>query len=273
MKNVIHLLSDIYNYIATGFGYWRLKLLGAFVALILGLWLVGMIMRGVSRLLENKHIDETLRPFLTTLIGFALKALLLISIAGIVGIPTASFASVIAAVAFAIGSAFKGSLSHMASGVMLLIFRFFKVGDWIKTNNAFGFVREVSVFVTVIETFQNETEIIPNSTITSNKITNLTAIGNLRVDMPFAIRYGSDIEKAKEIVLNVLNSDVHVLEGEGKAPRVAVNNLGVNSVELLAIPYVNCENYWDVFWDTKQKIVEALGNAGYEAPLPSELLP
>lgn len=272
METLTQSLSNFYNSIATGFGDWGLKLLGAFAALILGLWLVGMIMRGVSRLFENKHVDETLRPFLTTLIGFALKTLLLISIAGIVGIPTASFAAVIAAVAFAIGSAFNGSLGHMASGVMLLIFRPFKVGDLIKTNNAFGFVREISVFVTVIETFQNETEIIPNSTITSNKITNLTAIGNLRVDMPFAIRYGSDIEKAKEIVLNVLKSDVHVLEGDEKAPRVAVNNLGVNSVELLAMPYVSCENYWDVFWDTKQKIVEALGNAGYEAPLPQRIV-
>ncbi len=80
------------------------------------------------------------------------------------------------------------------------------------------------------------------------------------------------LKKAKEIVLNVLKSDVHVLEGEGKAPRVAVNNLGVNSVELLAMPYVSCENYWDVFWDTKQKIVEALGNAGYEAPLPQRIV-
>ncbi|CAL2082669.1 mechanosensitive ion channel family protein [Tenacibaculum sp. 190524A05c] len=272
MEALTQSLSNFYNTVASGFGDWGLKLLGALAALILGLWIIRMIMKAVSKMFESKHVDETLRPFLITLIGFALKALLLISIAGIVGVPTASFAAVIAAAAFAIGSAFNGSLGHLASGVMLLIFRPFKVGDLIKTNGAFGFVKEISVFVTIIETFQNETEIIPNSAITSNKITNLTAIGNLRVDMPFAIRYGSDIEKAKSIVLDVLKNDKNVLNGEGKEPRVAVNNLGVNSVELLALPYVDCNNYWDVYWDTKQKIVEALGDAGYEAPLPQRVV-
>ena len=272
METLTQSLSNFYNTVASGFGDWGLKLLGALAALILGLWIIRMIMKAVSKMFESKHVDETLRPFLITLIGFALKALLLISIAGIVGVPTASFAAVIAAAAFAIGSAFNGSLGHLASGVMLLIFRPFKVGDLIKTNGAFGFVKEISVFVTIIETFQNETEIIPNSAITSNKITNLTAIGNLRVDMPFAIRYGSDIEKAKSIVLDVLKNDKNVLNGEGKEPRVAVNNLGVNSVELLALPYVDCNNYWDVYWDTKQKIVEALGDAGYEAPLPQRVV-
>ncbi|CAL2075456.1 mechanosensitive ion channel family protein [Tenacibaculum sp. 190524A05c] len=272
METLTQSLSNFYNTVASGFGDWGLKLLGALAVLILGLWIIRMIMKAVSKMFESKHVDETLRPFLITLIGFALKALLLISIAGIVGVPTASFAAVIAAAAFAIGSAFNGSLGHLASGVMLLIFRPFKVGDLIKTNGAFGFVKEISVFVTIIETFQNETEIIPNSAITSNKITNLTAIGNLRVDMPFAIRYGSDIEKAKSIVLDVLKNDKNVLNGEGKEPRVAVNNLGVNSVELLALPYVDCNNYWDVYWDTKQKIVEALGDAGYEAPLPQRVV-
>ncbi|CAL2065358.1 mechanosensitive ion channel family protein [Tenacibaculum sp. 190524A05c] len=272
METLTQSLSNFYNTVASGFGDWGLKLLGALAALILGLWIIRMIMKAVSKMFESKHVDETLRPFLITLIGFALKALLLISIAGIVGVPTASFAAVIAAAAFAIGSAFNGSLGHLASGVMLLIFRPFKVGDLIKTNGAFGFVKEISVFVTIIETFQNETEIIPNSAITSNKITNLTAIGNLRVDMPFAIRYGSDIEKAKRIVLDVLKNDKNVLNEEGKEPRVAVNNLGINSVELLALPYVDCNNYWDVYWDTKQKIVEALGNAGYEAPLPQRVV-
>ncbi|CAM1344672.1 mechanosensitive ion channel family protein [Tenacibaculum amylolyticum] len=272
METVTKSVSNFYNSIAAGVGDWGLKLLGAFAALIIGLWIIRIVMKGISRAFETKHIDTTLRPFLVTLIGFALKALLIISIAGIVGVPTASFAALIAGVGVAIGAAFNGSLGHLASGIMLLIFRPFKVGDLIKTNNAFGFVKEISVFVTVIETFQNETEIIPNSAITSNKITNLTAIGNLRVDMPFSIRYGADIEKAKEIVLNVLVKDANVLKEIGKEPRVAVNNLGVNNIELLALPYVDCDHYWDVYWDTRQKIVEALVNAGYEAPLPQRVV-
>lgn len=272
METIKEVLSNFYNSMATGAGDWGLKLLGAFAALLIGLWIIRILVKGVSKAFDSKRVDKTLRPFLITLLGFALKALLVISIAGIVGVPTASFAALIAGIGVAIGAAFNGSLGHLASGIMLLIFRPFKVGDLIKTNNAFGFVKEISVFVTIIETFQNETEIIPNSAITSNKITNLTAIGNLRVDMPFAIRYGADIEKAKQIVLDALKKDKNVLKEDGKQPRVAVNSLGVNSIELLALPYVNSDDYWDVYWDTRQRIVEALGASGFEAPLPQRVV-
>ncbi|CAM1362434.1 mechanosensitive ion channel family protein [Tenacibaculum xiamenense] len=272
METIQNSLTNFYNSIAAGIGDWGLKLLGALAALIIGLWIIRFIMKAVSRAFESKHVDETLRPFLVTLLGFVLKALLIISIAGIVGVPIATFAALIAGVGVAIGAAFNGSLGHLASGIMLLIFRPFKVGDLIKTNGAFGFVKEISVFVTVIETFQKETEIIPNSAITAGKITNLSTVGSLRIDMPFAIRYGADISKAKDIVLDVLVKDINVLKIEGMQPRVAVNNLGENSVELLALPYVKSENYWDVYWDTRQKIVEALGSAGYEAPLPQRVV-
>ena len=272
METVTEALSNFYNTLASGIGDWGLKLLGALFALIIGLWIIRVLIKGISKIFETKHIDVTLRPFLLTLIGFVLKILLIISIAGIVGVPTASFAALVAGIGIAIGAAFNGSLGHLASGIMLLIFKPFKVGDLIKTNGAFGFVKEISVFVTIIETFQNETEIIPNSAITSDKITNLTAIGNLRVDMPFAIRYGADISKAKSIVKDVLLNDENVLKTKGKEPSVVVNNLGVNSIELLAMPYVTCDLYWDVYWGTRQKIVEALVNAGYEAPLPQRVV-
>lgn len=272
METTTEALKNFYNSISSGLGNWGLQLIGALAALIIGLWIIRIIMKGISKAFEKTNLDETLQPFLLTTIGFILKLLLIISIAGIVGLPMASFAALLAGVGLAIGAAFNGSLGHIASGIMLLIFKPFKVGDLIKTNGAFGFVKEISVFVTVIETFQNETEIIPNSAITSNKITNLTKIGNLRIDMPFAIRYGSDIEKAKQIVLDVLKKDKNVLQEGANAPRVAVNNLGVNSVELLALPYANCENYWDVYWDTRQEIVQALGNANYEAPLPQRVV-
>ncbi|MDX6747127.1 mechanosensitive ion channel family protein [Polaribacter sp. PL03] len=272
MNTITESLQNFYKSISSGLGNWGLQLIGAIAALIIGLWIIRMIMKAVSKAFEKTNLDETLQPFLLTTIGFILKLLLVISIAGIVGLPMASFAALLAGVGLAIGAAFNGSLGHIASGIMLLIFKPFKVGDLIKTNGAFGFVKEISVFVTVIETFQNETEIIPNSAITSNKITNLTKIGNLRIDMPFAIRYGSDIAKAKEIVLDVLKKDKNVLQIGTNVPRVAVNNLGQNSVELLALPYANCENYWDVYWDTRQEIVEALGNAGFEAPLPQRVV-
>lgn len=207
METFTESLKNFYNTISAGLGNWGLQLIGAIAALIIGLWVIRMIMNGISKIFEKRTIDETLQPFLLTTLGFILKLLLIISIAGIVGLPMASFAALLAGVGLAIGAAFNGFLGHIASGVMLLIFRLFKVGDLIKTNGAFGFVKEISVFVTVIETFQNETEIIQNSAITANKITNLTKIGNLRIDMPFAIRYGADISKAKSIVMDILLKD------------------------------------------------------------------
>lgn len=270
METITGSLSNFYNTIAEGVGDWGLKLVGGIVALIIGLWIIKLIMKAVAKAFDRSKIDSTLKPFLVTLVGFLLKFVLFVSIAGIVGIDTATFAALLAGVGIAIGAAFNGSLGHLASGVMLLIFRPFKVGDLIEVNGELGFVREISVFVTSMETFQNKTAIIPNGTITANKIVNYSTIGNLRVDMPFGIKYGTDIEKAKSIVNEVMASDSNVLKDP--APRVAVHNLGENGVELLALPYSTCEVYWDVYWDTRQRIVEALGKAGYEAPLPQRII-
>ena len=269
-QTVIDSLGGMFNALQEGVGQYGLKIVGGIIALIIGLWIVKVIMRAVSKAFDKSKVDDTLRPFLITLVGFLLKVMLFISIAGIVGIPTATFAALLAAVGLAIGGAFNGSLGHMAAGVMLLVFRPFKVGDLIETGGKLGFVKEISVFVTILETFQNKTEIIPNGAITAGTITNLTTKGNLRVDMPFAIQYGTDISKAKAIVMNVLQKDDKVMKDP--APRVAVNNLGTNGVELLALPYSSCEDYWDVYWDTRQSIVEALGDSGYEAPLPQRIV-
>ncbi len=269
-SDVMNSLSGLFNSLQEGVAQYGLKIVGGIVALIIGLWIIKVILKAVRKAFDTSKIDSTLKPFLLTLVGFLLKVLLFISIAGIVGIPTATFAALLAAVGLAIGGAFNGSLGHMAAGVMLLIFRPFKVGDLIETNGKLGFVKEISVFVTILETFQNKTEIIPNGSITAAAITNLTTIGHLRVDMPFAIQYGTDIKKAKEVVMNVLKADNKVMNDP--APRVAVNNLGPNGVELLALPYSTSEDYWDVYWDTRQKIVEALGEANYDAPLPQRIV-
>jgi len=263
-------LGGLFNSVQEGVGQYGLKIVGGIIALIIGLWIVKVILKAVRKAFDKSNVDQTLKPFLITLIGFLLKVMLFISVAGIVGIPTATFAALLAAVGLAIGGAFNGSLGHMAAGVMLLIFRPFKVGDLIETDGRLGFVKEISVFVTVLETFQNKTEIVPNGIITAATITNLSTIGHLRVDMPFGIQYGADIQKAKKIVEEVLAADSKVMNDP--APRVAVNNLGANGVELLALPYSTCDDYWDVYWDTRQRIVEALGAANYDAPLPQRIV-
>lgn len=264
-------LEKLISSIMTSLGNWTPKILGAIAAIIIGLWLVSLLTKVFRKMLSKSKVDDTLRPFLTTTVNFALKTFLFLGIAQMLGFGVTSFAAILVGVGAAIGGAFNGSLGNIASGVMLLIFRPFKVGDLIQLpDGTLGFVKEISVFVTFLETFQNKTEIVPNSSITAGKITNLSTLGNLRVDMPFAIRYGANIEEAKKIVQNVLLNDPQVMQDP--VPRVAVNNLGENAVELLALPYSTVENYWDVYWDTRQKIVEALGNAGFEAPLPQRVV-
>lgn len=247
-----------------GVGSWAPRLLGAFVSLIIGFLIIRVIMKAVSKAFERTKLDDTLRPFLFTLIGFSLKALLFISVASVIGIEMTSFAALIASVGLAIGMAFQGSLGNLASGVMILIFKPFKVGDLIEVNGQLGFVKEVSVFVTFLNTFQNKTVIIPNGKITSDTVTNYSVNGNVRADIPFAIRYDADENKAKQIVLDILNESTLVLNDP--KPSVYITNLGESSVEFLALPYCTVDDYWDVYWDLRGEIKKKLGEAGYEAP-------
>jgi len=266
-QTAINPVNNLISSTLEAIGNWTPKILGAIIALVIGLWIVNLLTRLFRKAIGKTNMDQSLIPFLTAAVNFALKIVLFLGIAELLGMGVTSFAAILVGVGAAIGGAFNGSLGNIASGVMLLIFRPFKVGDLIQLpDGTLGFVKEISVFITILETFQNKTEIIPNSKVTEGKITNLSTLGNLRVDIPFAIRYGSDIERAKEIVKNVLKNDPHVMQEP--APRVAVNNLGKNAVELVALPYSTVEDYWDVYWDTRQKIVEALGNADYQAPYP-----
>lgn len=249
---------------------WGPKVLGSLATLIIGSWVIRMIMRGIEKMLGTRHVDETLRPFIRTLILFALYAMLFITVAGMVGIETTSFIAVLGAAGLAIGLALQGSLQNLAGGVMILLFRPFKVGDLIESGEGLGFVKEISVFVTFLETFQNKTVIVPNSILSSNTVTNYSTKGNIRADIPFAIRYDADTDKAAEIVLNVLRNSDKVLQTP--APSVYVTELGENSVKMVALPFTTVEDYWDVFWGLRGEIKKALGAAGYEAALPQRIV-
>lgn len=251
-------------------GEWGPKLVMAIITLIIGLWIIKQIMKGIGRLMETKHVDATLRPFLLTLLGFLLKVMLFIAVAGQIGVATTSFIAVLGALGLAIGMALQGSLANFAAGVLLLIFRPYKIGDLIEAQGQLGFVKELSVFITVLETFQNKTVIIPNGPLLGGNIINYSTKGNVRADIPFAIRYGSDIEKAKEIVLNILKSSDVVLQDP--APSVYVTELTNNAVQLTALPFTTVENYWDVFWGLRGEIAKQLGDAGYEAPFEQRVI-
>lgn len=249
---------------------WLPKLVMALITLLIGLWIIKTIMNAIGRLMENRHVDATLRPFLMTLAAFVLKIMLFIAVAGQIGVETTSFIAVLGAAGLAISMALQGTLGNFASGVLLLIFRPFKVGDLIEVQGELGFVKEISVLVTVLETFQNKTVIIPNGPLFSGNMVNYSKKGNIRADIPFAIRYGSDIERAKSIVLDILKRSPLVLDDP--APSVYVTELTNTNIQLTALPFTTVEDYWDVFWGLRGEIAKALGDAGYEAPYEQRIV-
>lgn len=258
------------NNIGTDFLGFGKKLILTVIILVIGFWLIRKIMKAVGKILDTKNVDETLKPFLITLAGFILKALLFLTAAGVVGIPVMAFGAVLGAMGLAIAMAMQGSLSNFASGVLLLIFRPYKSGDLIEAQGELGFVKELSVFVTIIETFQNKTVIIPNGPLLGGNIKNYSTLGNVRSDIPFAIRYGSDVDKAISIVNEILaKSDLVLSE---PAPSVYVTELTNTNIQLTALPFSTVDNYWDVFWGLRKEIVTKLGEAGFEAPYEQRVI-
>lgn len=256
--------------VGTDFLSFGKKLIVVILILVIGFWLIRKIMKGIGRVMENKKIDPTLQPFLIALTGFLLKAILFLTAAGIVGIPVMAFGAVLGAMGLAIAMAMQGSLGNFAAGVLLLIFRPFKKDDLIEAQGELGFVKELSVFVTVIETFQNKTVIIPNGPLLGGNIKNYSSIGNVRADIPFAIRYGADVDQAIAIVNDILKNSPIVLQDP--APSVYVTELTNNNIELTALPFTTVSDYWDVYWGLRKDIVTKLGAAGFEAPFEQRVV-
>lgn len=256
--------------VGTDFITFGKKLIVVILILMIGFWLIRKVMKGIGKVMENKKIDPTLQPFLIALIGFLLKAVLFLTAAGVVGIPVMAFGAVLGAMGLAIAMAMQGSLGNFAAGVLLLIFRPFKKGDLIEAQGELGFVKELSVFVTVIETFQNKTVIIPNGPLLGGNIKNYSSIGNVRADIPFAIRYGSDVDQAISIVNDILKNSPIVLQDP--APSVYVTELTNNNIQLTALPFTTVADYWDVYWGLRKEIVTKLGAAGFEAPFEQRVV-
>lgn len=250
--------------------HWGPKVLLAIGTLIIGSWIIGKIIDVFSKILDTRHVDKTLRPFLRTMVGFGLKILLFISVAEMVGIETTSFVAVLGAAGLAVGLALQGSLSNFAGGVLILIFRPFKIGDLVEAQGHLGFVKEISVLVTFLETFQNKTVIIPNGPLIGGNIVNYSMKGSIRADFKFQIPYEADIKKAKEIAIRVLEANEKVMKDP--APTVYVSDLADNGVEMIALPYCTVKDYWDVFWGLRQTIKEELEKKDIHIPYPQRVV-
>ena len=242
------------------------RVLGALLVLIFGLWLISWITRLSKKGFRKGKVDETLIPFLASLVNWTLKALLLISVASMVGIATTSFIAVLGAAGLAIGLALQGTLANFAGGVMILLFKPYKVGDLIEAQGFLGGVEEIQIFVTKLRSPQNELIIIPNGAISNGSIKNYTETGARRVDCTIGISYDSDIKKAREVLMGVMTSHPNVLKDP--EPIVMVSDLGDSSVNLAVRPHVLPENYWDVYFHIYEEGKLALDKAGITIPFP-----
>lgn len=242
------------------------RVVGALLTILVGLWLVGWVSRGMRAALTRAKVEPTLASFLANAGKLALTALVCVSAIGQLGVETASFVAILGAVGFAVGFALQGSLGNLAAGVMILFFRPFKVGDYIEAGGAAGVVEEIAVFSTILRTVDNKTVIVPNAQVTNGTITNFSANPTRRVDLTFGIAYDDDIRRAKGILERLVAADERILQDP--APVIAVGALADSSVNLLCRPWVRTADYWNVCWDLTEKVKEAFDAEGVTIPFP-----
>jgi len=242
------------------------KLIGAILIFIIGSWVIKKII-GVSRnAMSTSKYEESLQRFLLNLSSWALKVLLIIIVISTLGVDVTTFAALIAAAGLAVGLALQGSLSNFAGGVLIMIFRPYKIGDLIEAQGVLGVVKETEIFTTKLITPQNKLAIVPNGAMANGNIVNYTAEGKIRVDVEIGIGYGEDIKKAKEVLMDVLTSNKKVLQDP--APSVNVSALADSSINFAVRPFAKPEDYWDVFFATTEGCKLALDKAGIEIPYP-----
>lgn len=253
-------LSNLANY--------GLKIVAALVILVVGMWLAKKIKSIFAGILTKKEVEPTLVGFFSSMLYGAIVVFVAIAAIGKLGVETTSFAAVIAAAGLAIGLALQGSLSNFASGVLLILFKPFKVGDVIKAGGEMGGVMEVGLLSTELKTPDNVKIIMPNSSIMGGSITNLSAHDTRRVDMTIGVGYGDDLNKAKQIIEDILASDERVLKEP--AAQVAVANLGDSSVDFVVRPWVNAADFWAFKFDFLKTVKERFDQEGVSIPYPQQ---
>ncbi len=260
---------DINGFVATVqtlVAQWGLKLLGALAVFLIGRIVAGWARRALRRALDRSELDATLVPFMTGLLYYALMAFVIIAALGMVGVQTTSVIAVLGAAGLAVGLALQGTLGNFASGVMLLVFRPFRVGDFIEAAGTAGAVQEINIFTTRLNTPDNVGIVIPNSAVWGTTIKNYAANDTRRIDLVAGISYDDDIAVAMRTLQAILDADQRVLKDP--APTIAVSELGDSSVNLVVRPWCRAADYWDLRFHLMRTMKEELERAGCSIPFP-----
>ncbi|MCK5675761.1 MAG: mechanosensitive ion channel, partial [Verrucomicrobia bacterium] len=242
------------------------RIIGALIVLIVGMWLAKMLKKGIVKLMEKRNVDPTLVSFAASLLYMALKVFVIVAALEKLDIKTTSFIAILGAAGLAIGLALQGSLSNFAAGVLMIIFKPIKVGDFVEAGGTMGSVVEISIFTTILNTPDNKKVIVPNSKVMGDSITNFNANGTRRVDLVAGISYGDDIDKAKGALEGLLAADARILKTP--EPTVAVIEMADSSVNLVVRPWCTGADYWDVYFDTTEAIKKRFDEEGISIPFP-----
>lgn len=237
------------------------KIAGAILVWLIGVWLIGKLSRLLAKTMELRSFDVSLRSFLQSLVSIGLRILLLFSIAGIVGIETSSFVAVLGAASLAVGLALQGSLSNFAGGVLILIFRPFKVGDIITAGVHHGLVKEIQIFCTILVTADSKTIILPNGGLANGTITNFSTLGELGFEIQLELDYSNDFDKLKSLLLEVCKTDAKIA-----SPSVGIAKLGASSLVIAVKGMTKPEEQADVVGSLTEKIKYAFVKNGIITP-------
>ncbi|KFX68359.1 mechanosensitive ion channel protein MscS [Pseudomonas taeanensis MS-3] len=245
------------------------KLTLALLTLLVGWWLINVLTRKVRTLLDARNVDRALHSFISSLASIALKVLLLVSVTSMIGVETTSFIAVIGAAGLAIGLALQGSLANFAGGVLIIMFRPFRAGDWIEAQGVSGTVDSIHIFHTTLKTADNKVVIVPNGNLSNDHITNYSTEPKRRAEIKVGIDYSSDIKKAREVLLKIAE-DPRVLKDP--APVVYVVGLGDSSVDLSLRIWVATADFWPVTFEFTELVKERLDEAGIGIPFPQRVV-
>lgn len=246
--------------------FYGLKILAAIIIFVVGRWIAKALKNMIKRMMTKGNVDEILVSFVGNLTYIALLAFVIIAALNQLGIQTTSFIAIIGAAGLAIGLALQGSLANFAAGVLMIIFRPFKVGDYIEGAGVAGAVEKVHIFTTQLKTPDNKTIIIPNAKIMGDNITNYSAKDTRRVDMVIGVGYGDDLKKVREILEDILANDHRILKDP--APTIGVLELGDNSVNFAVRPWVKREDYWGAYFDVTETVKRRFDEEGISIPYP-----
>lgn len=242
------------------------KVLAAILIYIVGSWVIKKIISFARKGMAKSKYDESLQRFLLNLSSWTLRVFLILLVISQLGVDVTTFAAVIAAAGLAVGLALQGSLSNFAGGVLIMIFKPYRIDDLIEAQGELGVVKEIEIFTTKLVSPDNKLVIIPNGAMANGNITNYTAEGQIRVDTTVGVGYGEDIKRTKEVLMHVLTSNPLVLQEP--APSVNVSELADSSVNFAVRPFCKPEHYWDVYFATMEGCKLALDEAGIEIPYP-----